>query len=121
MSCADDKLPDDSWEELGASADHMLQPSAATALDNAPHSEAVNRSRERAAELWEWRQPTLADLKYFQYELLCLLFIVLYLVNRTRGSRANEGIALAWAREFVTKGRVLERNFALCGPGAAFL
>ncbi len=119
LSHAGDNPPDeDSWDQLGAPAVPSPPPAAAAAPSAAPAGPAAGRARARAGELWEWRRPVPADLHYFRYELLCLLGALLVLAVRLRGGRENEEVALAWAREFVTKGALLERNFALCGPGA---
>ena len=111
-------MHDDSWDSLGAAAEPTIQPPVDVQLESPSAPLAANRSSRFSAELWEWRRPTPSDLHYFRYELLGLLLVLLHLANRVRGSRENEEVALAWARQFVTKGCVLERNFALCGPGA---
>ena len=111
-------MHDDSWDSLGATAEPTVAPPVDVQLGSSTAPLGANRSSRFSAELWEWRRPTPGDLHYFRYELLGLLLVLLHLANRVRGSRENEEIALAWARQFVTKGCVLERNFALCGPGA---
>lgn len=115
---AGDDVHDDSWDSLGATAEPTRQPPVDVQLGSPTAPLGANRTSRFSAELWEWRRPTPGDLLYFRYELLGLLLVLLHLANRVRGSRENEEIALAWARQFVTKGCVLERNFALCGPGA---
>jgi hypothetical protein len=50
-------------------------------------------------------------------EIVAITCIFVFLVNYLRGRRVNEALALCWAHEFCTNGAVLDRNFALLGPG----
>ena len=42
---------------------------------------------------------------------------IVYGVRIYLGRKENDAIALAWAHEFCQDGAVLDRNFALIGPG----
>ncbi len=55
------------------------------------------------------------QLKDLWMEFGFLALIVLYLVNMIVGSQANKRIAYAWAQEYTTEGKVLERNFSHIG------
>ncbi len=42
---------------------------------------------------------------------------VAYSINLFFGKKENDALALAWAQQFCEDGAVLDRNFALIGPG----
>lgn len=42
---------------------------------------------------------------------------VAYSINLFFGKKENDALALAWAQQFCADGAVLDRNFALIGPG----
>jgi hypothetical protein len=46
-----------------------------------------------------------------------IAFLLAFLVNMLIGRRRNERLALAWTAELVAPDGVLDRNFALLGPG----
>ncbi|KAI7840816.1 hypothetical protein COHA_005462 [Chlorella ohadii] len=50
-------------------------------------------------------------------EIVALSFLLAFLVNLVIGRRRNERLALAWTAELVAPDGVLDRNFALLGPG----
>ena len=54
------------------------------------------------------------DLKKEMVALVCVAF---YIINIFVGRRRNDKAALAWATAFCNPGCLLDRNFALLGPG----
>jgi hypothetical protein len=54
---------------------------------------------------------------HYWLEIAALVYFILYAINFFSGRRANEALALAWAKEYCQEGRVLPRNFSLLGPG----
>ena len=50
-------------------------------------------------------------------EMVALVCIALYVMNIFVGRRRNDKAALAWATAFCNPGCLLDRNFALLGPG----
>ncbi|KAM7474582.1 hypothetical protein LguiB_021825 [Lonicera macranthoides] len=53
----------------------------------------------------------------YKTEIVCVTFLVVFLINYFAGRRENENIALAWAAKFATKDTIFEKNFSLLGVG----
>ncbi|OVA01522.1 Protein of unknown function DUF1682 [Macleaya cordata] len=53
----------------------------------------------------------------FIVEIICVSFLIMFVVNYFTGKRENENIALAWAARFATKDSIFEKNFSLLGTG----
>ncbi|KAL4319551.1 hypothetical protein GQ457_18G020370 [Hibiscus cannabinus] len=55
--------------------------------------------------------------KSFTVEIVCVSFLIVFVINYFAGKRENENLALAWAAKFATKGSIFEKNFSLLGVG----
>ncbi|CAI0439463.1 unnamed protein product [Linum tenue] len=53
----------------------------------------------------------------FTVEIVCVSFLIMFVINYFTGKRENENIALAWAAKFATKDSIFEKNFSLLGVG----
>ncbi|CAN1143572.1 Uncharacterized protein At5g49945 [Linum perenne] len=53
----------------------------------------------------------------FAVEVVCVSFLIMFVINYFTGKRENENIALAWAAKFATKDSIFEKNFSLLGVG----
>ncbi|KAF8411852.1 hypothetical protein HHK36_004411 [Tetracentron sinense] len=53
----------------------------------------------------------------YTVEIICVTFLIAFIVNYFVGKRENENIALAWATQFATKDSIFEKNFSLLGTG----
>ncbi|XP_074275041.1 uncharacterized protein At5g49945 [Silene latifolia] len=56
-------------------------------------------------------------VKKFTVEIICVSFLVIFLINYFTGKKENENLALAWAAKFATKESIFEKNFSLLGVG----
>lgn len=56
-------------------------------------------------------------LSYYTIEIICVAFLIMFLINYFTGKKENENIALAWATTFATKNSIFEKNFSLLGVG----
>ncbi|GAB4848109.1 hypothetical protein Ancab_002773 [Ancistrocladus abbreviatus] len=50
-------------------------------------------------------------------EVVCISFLISFLINYFTGKRENENLALSWAAKFATKDSIFEKNFSLLGVG----
>lgn len=50
-------------------------------------------------------------------EILCVSFLICFIINYFTGRKENETRALAWAAKFATKDSIFEKNFSLLGTG----
>lgn len=57
------------------------------------------------------------SLSSYTVEIVCVSFLVVFVINYFTGKRENENIALAWATKFATKDSIFEKNFSLLGVG----
>ncbi|GMY05085.1 Magnesium-protoporphyrin IX monomethyl ester [oxidative] cyclase 2, chloroplastic [Fagus crenata] len=55
--------------------------------------------------------------KSFTVEIVCVTFLIMFLINYFTGKRENENLALAWAAKFATHDSIFDRNFSLLGVG----
>ncbi|KAL5700564.1 hypothetical protein ACHQM5_025991 [Ranunculus cassubicifolius] len=53
----------------------------------------------------------------FTVEIVCVSFLIGFIVNYFTGKKENENIALSWATRFATKGTIFDKNFSLLGTG----
>ncbi|WCJ18472.1 hypothetical protein M5689_000820 [Euphorbia peplus] len=53
----------------------------------------------------------------FVIEIVCVSFLVIFVINYFTGKRENENLALAWAAKFAVKDSIFEKNFSLLGVG----
>ncbi|KAG6520336.1 hypothetical protein ZIOFF_017385 [Zingiber officinale] len=61
--------------------------------------------------------PQPLSIRSYITEIICVSFLICFLVNYFTGKRENEIIALAWATKFATKDSIFEKNFSLLGTG----
>jgi len=95
--------------------DTKTQPPAADASDNVVYdlrSKKLKQQAERIAALEKMPRKLVG-----QYEVACVAFLLLFLINLVVGRTTNAGIAAAWAREFLGEGNFLERNFSKVEAG----
>ncbi|WOL03555.1 hypothetical protein Cni_G12275 [Canna indica] len=57
------------------------------------------------------------SIRSYTIEIVCVSFLICFLINYFTGKRENESIALAWAGKFATKDSIFEKNFSLLGTG----
>ncbi|XP_065870603.1 uncharacterized protein At5g49945-like [Euphorbia lathyris] len=53
----------------------------------------------------------------FTIEIVCVSFLIIFIINYFTGKRENENLALAWAAKFAVKDSIFEKNFSLLGVG----
>lgn len=53
----------------------------------------------------------------YTVEIVCVSFLIVFVINYFTGKRENENLALAWAAKFATKDSIFEKNFSLLGVG----
>lgn len=53
----------------------------------------------------------------FLVEIVCVSFLIMFVINYFTGKRENENLALSWASKFATKDSIFEKNFSLLGVG----
>ncbi|KAG6517364.1 hypothetical protein ZIOFF_020749 [Zingiber officinale] len=61
--------------------------------------------------------PQPLSIRSYITEIICVSFLICFLINYFTGKRENEIIALAWATKFATKDSIFEKNFSLLGTG----
>ncbi|KAJ4966097.1 hypothetical protein NE237_017946 [Protea cynaroides] len=58
-----------------------------------------------------------AKHRYYTIEIVCISFLICFVINYFIGKRENEKIALAWAAKFATRDSIFDKNFSLLGTG----
>ncbi|KAJ8572631.1 hypothetical protein K7X08_009142 [Anisodus acutangulus] len=53
----------------------------------------------------------------YTVEIVCVSFLIMFVINYFTGKKENENLALAWASKFATKDSILDKNFSLLGVG----
>lgn len=53
----------------------------------------------------------------YMVEIVCVSFLIMFVINYFTGKRENENLALSWAAKFATKDSIFEKNFSLLGVG----
>ncbi|XP_074557949.1 uncharacterized protein At5g49945-like [Curcuma longa] len=61
--------------------------------------------------------PPPPSIRSYTTEIICVSFLICFVINYFTGKRENETIALAWATKFATKDSIFEKNFSLLGTG----
>ncbi|KAJ8467336.1 hypothetical protein OPV22_029888 [Ensete ventricosum] len=61
--------------------------------------------------------PPPTSVRSYTTEIVCISFLICFLINYFTGKRENEAIALAWAAKFATKDSIFDKNFSLLGIG----
>ncbi|CAL9112798.1 unnamed protein product [Musa acuminata var. zebrina] len=61
--------------------------------------------------------PPPPSVRSYTTEIVCISFLICFLINYFTGKRQNEEIALAWAAKFATKDSIFDKNFSLLGTG----
>ncbi|KAM7252334.1 hypothetical protein ACFE04_024217 [Oxalis oulophora] len=56
-------------------------------------------------------------LSLYTVEIVCVTFLILFLINYFTGKKENENLALSWAAKFATKDSIFDKNFSLLGVG----
>ncbi|KAF9690291.1 hypothetical protein SADUNF_Sadunf01G0180200 [Salix dunnii] len=64
-------------------------------------------------------KPTTVSKKKQSYlvEIVCVSFLIMFVINYFTGKKENENLALSWAAKFATKDSIFEKNFSLLGVG----
>lgn len=57
------------------------------------------------------------SIRSFTVEIVCVSFLIVFIINFFIGKRQNELIALSWASTFATRDSIFEKNFSLLGTG----
>lgn len=57
------------------------------------------------------------SIRSFTVEIVCVSFLIIFIINFFIGKRQNELIALSWASVFATRDSIFEKNFSLLGTG----
>lgn len=53
----------------------------------------------------------------YTVEIVCVSFLIAFIINYFTGKKENENIALSWAAKFATKDSIFDKNFSLLGVG----
>ncbi|PHT63755.1 hypothetical protein T459_32441 [Capsicum annuum] len=65
-------------------------------------------------ELESERPRSISD---YTVEIVCVSFLIMFVINYFTGKKENENVALAWASKFATKDSIFDKNFSLLGVG----
>ncbi|MCD7466346.1 hypothetical protein HAX54_002956 [Datura stramonium] len=57
------------------------------------------------------------SISSYTVEIVCVSFLIMFVINYFTGKKENENLALAWATKFATKDSIFEKNFSLLGVG----
>ncbi|KAF1001620.1 uncharacterized protein At5g49945-like [Apium graveolens] len=80
-------------------------------------SEITEDATEVEKEEMKPKESVKRGLSYYTIEIICVAFLIMFLINYFTGKKENENIALAWATTFATKNSIFEKNFSLLGVG----
>ncbi|CAL1352563.1 unnamed protein product [Linum trigynum] len=100
---------EDEFEGLPTAADTPTTPKSAGASSD--EKETPDPNSKQQGERVPWRKQS------FTVEIVCVSFLIMFVINYFTGKRENENIALAWAAKFATKDSIFEKNFSLLGVG----
>ncbi|CAN4108161.1 unnamed protein product [Withania somnifera] len=112
-STAFDYWDEDEFEGIPQSppSDSSLLTESATATGTSSESDpGLNPEPEAEPE-----KPKL--ISDYTVEIVCVSFLIMFVVNYFTGKKENENIALAWASKFATMDSIFEKNFSLLGVG----
>ncbi|KDP42424.1 hypothetical protein JCGZ_00221 [Jatropha curcas] len=62
-------------------------------------------------------KPISTKKQSYTVEIVCVSFLIMFIINYFTGKRENENLALSWAAKFATKDSIFEKNFSLLGVG----
>ncbi|PHT41582.1 hypothetical protein CQW23_20436 [Capsicum baccatum] len=65
-------------------------------------------------ELESERPRSISD---YTVEIVCVSFLIMFVINYFTGKKENENVALAWASKFATIDSIFDKNFSLLGVG----
>ncbi|GMH14998.1 hypothetical protein Nepgr_016839 [Nepenthes gracilis] len=91
-----------------------LPPEYLEIKENAAPSDSDSDS---AAKQTAARPRVATTRKSYTVEVVCISFLIAFVINYFTGKRENENLALAWAAKFATKDSIFEKNFSLLGVG----
>ncbi|XP_049352124.1 uncharacterized protein At5g49945 [Solanum verrucosum] len=57
------------------------------------------------------------SISSYTVEIVCVSFLIMFVINYFTGKKENEKLALAWASKFATKDSIFDKNFSLLGVG----
>ncbi|CAI0375209.1 unnamed protein product [Linum tenue] len=100
---------EDEFEGLPTAAGTPTTPKSAGASSD--EKETPDPNSKQQGERVPWRKQS------FTVEIVCVSFLIMFVINYFTGKRENENIALAWAAKFATKDSIFEKNFSLLGVG----
>ncbi|KAL9246118.1 hypothetical protein vseg_019693 [Gypsophila vaccaria] len=82
-----------------------------------PAAAAAAQEQEKASPVISEPLTLNALVAKYTIEIICVCFLVIFLINYFTGKKENENLALAWAAKFATKDSIFEKNFSLLGVG----
>lgn len=77
------------------------------------HDEVVAEDKEKPQDVVVSK----SLVSSYWIEIVCVSFLIVFVINYFTGKKENENLALAWAAKFATKEAILEKNFSLLGVG----
>ncbi|GAB2283654.1 hypothetical protein Dimus_018156 [Dionaea muscipula] len=104
------------WDEdefEGLPSDLDLPSQSEVITENATPSESDSSASKTAAS----KPQVVASWRSYMVEVVCVSFLIAFLINYFTGKKENENLALAWAAKFATRDTVFEKNFSLLGVG----
>lgn len=57
------------------------------------------------------------SIRTYTVEIICVIFLITFIVNYFTGKKQNESIAIAWLKSFAGTDSLFEKNFSLLGIG----
>lgn len=78
-------------------------------------SESETKSKPESSS--DPKPVTPAKPSSYWVEIVCVSFLICFIINYFTGRKENETTALAWAAKFATKDSIFEKNFSLLGTG----
>ncbi|ERN08550.1 uncharacterized protein At5g49945 [Amborella trichopoda] len=87
-------------------------------IDPSPRTENPTENSSSPPEITQQSpSPKTLPSRSFHVEIICVSFLISFIINYFTGKRENENIALAWASCFATKDTIFDKNFSLLGTG----
>ncbi|XP_060167644.1 uncharacterized protein At5g49945 [Lycium barbarum] len=106
-----DYWDEDEFEGIPSPSDSVLITESATAT--ATSSESGSDPQQEP----ETEPETPKSISAYTVEIVCVSFLIMFVINYFTGKKENEKLALAWASKFATKDSIFEKNFSLLGVG----
>ncbi|KAJ9158976.1 hypothetical protein P3X46_024512 [Hevea brasiliensis] len=88
---------------------HQPPPETPKAMESTFHAD--NQSTDPKPNTFLKKQQS------YTVEIVCVSFLIMFIINYFTGKRENENLALSWAAKFATKDSIFEKNFSLLGVG----